>query len=536
MNRFAKSISCVLFLSTLFAVGSKAQTINAASCSAADVQAALNSVTTSGTTVKVPAGNCTWASGVKLTTSLSVTVMGASTVATSDSHGNPASFNDNTVITDGFGGPLLNLGTAGNNTSQLVRVSGITIKATSQSTYELSLGSGGQVRIDHCHFIGLNPDARVWSYGVADHNLHDANGNMVANAFQVFTDSQNNGNVAWNSPTQFGTANFFFIENNTFNDGFGNDCNEGGRYVARYNTFHGTLQNGATLQFHATGAVQTPPWRGCRAWEIYNNWVTSTYSGGAFAFSQNFSGTGVQYNNTVTGQNHDLFILNDRDQKQTNYTQVAPPLGWGYCGTYQTGVGSPWDGNANLNGSNGSPCIDQPGRGQGDMLQGFFPSVCDLTAGLCALSNFLGSWPHQYLEPIYLWNDTWTCPGCSSSPSQISISSPENNIVMNRDVYADTGASCAQNATTCSSGVGVGTLAQRPSNCTAGPGGTYYTSPTGSYGVGWWATDQNTLYACSSTNNWTAIYTPYTYPHPLAQGTGTSSNVAPPSNLTAVVQ
>ncbi len=82
-----------------------------------------------------------------------------------------------------------------------------------------------------------------------------------------------------------------------------------------------------------------------------------------------------------------------------------------------------------------------------------------------------------------------------------------------------------------SAGVGCGTLANRPATCTIG--------------VGYWATSQGncsnldgytgagatkiegTLYRCSSTNTWTAYYTPYTYPHPLR--TEVSDVVAPAS-------
>ena len=46
----------------------------------------------------------------------------------------------------------------------------------------------------------------------------------------------------------------------------------------------------------------------------------------------------------------------------------------------------------------------------------------------------------------------------------------------------------------------VGLLADRPATCTTG--------------VGYWATDTETLYTATSTNTWGTYYTPYTYPHP----------------------
>ena len=36
-----------------------------------------------------------------------------------------------------------------------------------------------------------------------------------------------------------------------------------------------------------------------------------------------------------------------------------------------------------------------------------------------------------------------------------------------------------------------------------------------------------TLYKCTSTNTWTAYYTPYTYPHPLISGTDTTPPAVP---------
>ena len=52
------------------------------------------------------------------------------------------------------------------------------------------------------------------------------------------------------------------------------------------------------------------------------------------------------------------------------------------------------------------------------------------------------------------------------------------------------------------SGVGVGPLSVRPASCVT-------------EGVGYWATDVNTLYRWSKTKGWQEFYKPYAYPHPL---------------------
>jgi len=50
-------------------------------------------------------------------------------------------------------------------------------------------------------------------------------------------------------------------------------------------------------------------------------------------------------------------------------------------------------------------------------------------------------------------------------------------------------------------GMGVGLLSARPATCTTG--------------VGYWATDTQTLYRATATNTWEVYYRPYSYPHPL---------------------
>lgn len=112
----------------------------------------------------------------------------------------------------------------------------------------------------------------------------------------------------------------------------------------------------------------------------------------------------------------------------------------------------------------------------------------------------VGRGQNQILYPAYVWTNGGT-------PLQLNTTGcapPEANMVLlNRDVYqASTGTSLPQ---TC-------------------------TPP-----AGFWNTSTTTLYQCTSTNTWTAYYTPYTYPHPLTQGApvggGGSTSLNPPSGL-----
>ena len=105
----------------------------------------------------------------------------------------------------------------------------------------------------------------------------------------------------------------------------------------------------------------------------------------------------------------------------------------------------------------------------------------------------------------------------------------QNHEQANRDYYnavgnAQTSPTAPFNGTT---GMGFGTLANRPSTCTtngAEAGG----------GVGYFATDQGaqgTLYRCSATNTWTQQYVPYQYPHPMISGGGGGTSLTAPTNL-----
>ena len=525
MARIVKWVLFGLLLGPLFGATMHAATRTAASCNASDVQTAMNAAQ-SGDTVAIPAGTCTWTTSVSWTAPANVILQGAGSQSMTGG-------GDITVIIDNVShspsdNPTLQVTTGTSSTT--FRMSGITFESngSSSASYGGSVrifGNSALVRVDHSH-LDLTADGKQMTvsgcvYGVMDHSIVDLSAGSTNNGIFLDQgscggDSLGVGNGQWNEATTLGSANYFYFENDIFNGGtqgssevvpFVNDCSGGGRFVFRYNTI-----NGLTVQGHGTGHSNNPPDRGCRAYEIYGN----TFTGGSVAWPvfnafYNTGGTGVIWGNTATGY-YQYFITGHINRaSDSTYTQSAPPNGWGYCSSSSIGgVPGPSNWDHNTSGQNGYACLDQIGRGAGDLLQGLFPNVCDASSLDCTNGIYTGRWPNQALEPVYEWSDTWnTVPGWPSS----FWNEYDAQAQQNRDYYLN---NAGFNGT---AGVGSGLLAARPSTCTP-------------Y-VAYWATDTNTLYQCSARNTWTAHYTPYTYPHPLVQGGGPPG---PPTNLQAIPQ
>jgi hypothetical protein len=546
----------VLTLAMLLSVYAKAQVINAASCSATDVQTAFSAVVAATTTVNIPAcaGGTAWTTGVTLTIpsgSTTLSVLGSGSLTTTGG-------GDQTVIVDNWASntSLLIITDNASSTSKF-RLAGITFEGGTGSVkyngfVQLSSNSAN-VRFDHSHYdpATYNPGqpsaGTRWigcTYGVYDHNIWDAPAGSVNNAVQAynsggcFGDSLGTGDQSWANATNLGSSSFLFLENNVFNSGAANDCTNGGRYVFRFNTFNSTGP-APSVQTHPTGGAGRI--RGCRAWEVYQNQfdaVAGHYVNAAVWIS---SGTGVVWGNTIpssatgggTGYHNFIELLAMR-QDNSSYTQTATPNGWGYCGTAFNGTGSKWDQNSNT--STGYACLDQPGRGIGDLLTGGFTAdgsgsnnVTNNATG-CVSSASCG-YPRQTLEPIYEWTDNYSL--VPSNPSVFVSLQGTGAFTNNTDYYAWCSASSQSGCTsfTGATGVGSGVLASRPSTCTTG--------------VAYWATDQGNwnnsgsggqgeLFKCTATNTWTLSYTPYTYPHPLTGGGATGP--ASPNSLQAVVQ
>lgn len=163
-------------------------------------------------------------------------------------------------------------------------------------------------------------------------------------------------------------------------------------------------------------------------------------------------------------------------------------------------------------------CIDQPSRSGGTYISGSTPSP---TGGVS-----------QSLDPSYEWDDSGATPGHGN------VTSDSAKMIANRDWYTDNsnGTPHAQTSPTSpfngTSGVGFGTLANRPTTCTTSVG--YWATDQGSWNQSGTGFGQGEFFVCTSANTWTLDYTPYTYPHPLTQNQSTSAVPAAPANLQAV--
>lgn len=374
------------------------------------------------------------------------------------------------------------------------------------------------------------------------------------------------------------------------------DCDEptpggnagGCRAAIRFNSYPSL--NGSIGYFHGTDTTQRT--RGGYQMEIYGNTATCTNSsqGCSQAIMDFRSGTGFIFGNIVDADSGSwLGSLVDVDT-QRRYRDISTE--WGECngatpydtndgGTDPTGtftgitgattlIDSAVDWTTNEWVDPGSPYelsdVTQGGSAMnalpmeiasntvdtatpyniegwswdsGDSFQLLHPSVCVDQPGRTLSIYYSGTTPSpvspadETLTPIYEWDDTGT------KPNQGNFGSTTQSLIANRDWYTDNsnGASKAQTSPTSpfngSGGVGFGTLANRPTACTAGVG--YFATDEGNWNQSGNGFGQGEMYICTATNTWTEEYEPYTYPHPLDGGDSTSdgSHPAPPTNLVA---
>jgi hypothetical protein len=263
-----------------------ANIIQAASCSRADVQAAINSAQ-DGDTVLVPAGECTWNSEVSIQNK-TITLIGAG----SDAGGTK-------IIYGGSNHGLLDID-AENKTGKM-EVTGFWFYGGDSDYWSgTAISFGGpkgwkNLRIHHNVFENNKQWTMVGyagSHGLIDNNTFKGEAHGI-----VFWGDDTED---WETPLYLGTADFFFVEDNLFDwdDWYGvtgaacMDMNSGGRVVFRHNTIKYGFWETHDKARHGTAAS-------ANAYEIYNNsfWTNTTKWKGLDISA----GTGVVWGNNFIG-------------------------------------------------------------------------------------------------------------------------------------------------------------------------------------------------------------------------------------------
>ena len=483
-----------------------------AGASVSDVQSALNSAS-DGATINFAAGSYTWSSLIHPIDGKGVSLIGAGARLS--------------VVNIAGGGIDLE----GSTVDKQYRISGFTftgVPGGSAVIWIVPLGGYtlSNMRVDHNTFDSLDPGSRHGAlailFGAAASTptgtttaLVDHNTFSGANEFMgVKVLGPGAAGAAPSSPK--GTANNIFVEDNIVN--FTSDIGAGAGFIDCWNSGSVVLRHNTVVN-SIIGAHDADHGGGCLSFEVYNNTLTATsgnmWPGGTRLIHHQGSGEEIIFNNSFTAVG----------KKSGDAMAVTDYRG---CPNSQTGTAlAECDGTQSIDGNRspagthyGYPCWRQPGR---------------MNAGSRTSTGQPGS-----LSPLYEWNNYWSDTnaqvvfnvgnpwGCTGPPT------PLTHIVQNRDYYdavsasAQTSPTSPYNGTT---GMGFGTLANRPATCTTNA------LETGG-GVGYFATDQGaqgTLYRCSATNTWTVQYQPYTYPHPLqgtvASGGRTTSKPNPPKGL-----
>jgi hypothetical protein len=410
------------------------------------------------------------------------------------------------------------------------------------------------------------------------------------------------GDGSWADGPHFGSNQFIFIEDNTINNqGTQNagtiDATPGGRYVQRYNVLNGvllaaghgteTVQRGVRAReeygniIYPSSNANAGGWGGVlRSGTLltYNNaWITNTPSlvggktievfrafwlyppWGAADGANGWDINDTEGNGTyVAGHNPHVFASGTHTGSSgattlTDSTKNWTPNQWVNYTVTDTTINRPGAILSNtsntityyLYNDQGAPLkfntgdsyqihklllpLDGVGRGKCDpvtRVSGTWTNPVNSTTSTVA-------WPHNQLEPCYSWDSY------NGQPVKIGVSNGQmGTVTENRDFYNFN--STWKPGSPLTTGIAVGTLANRPAQCTPGKDITGVTSNPP--GVAYWATDtgpsnQNgqvsgTLYVCTATNTWTQYYQPFQYPHPLVSGSQASPSA--PSNLRVV--
>jgi hypothetical protein len=435
-------------------------------------------------------------------------------------------------------------------------------------------------------------------FGVIDHCTTTGGYLTFANiSLSSYLGVGGNGDNSYAQPDSFGTANAVYLENNNLYNAMEITDTEfppaggavgGGRQVGRFNHINSVGGSWAGFAGHGLDTDGRP--QGVRQIEAYGNSISCSGGGCNTAVASYRGGTGLVFGNSLTANYSSTGGYFNSIANITVYRTVYATGAWGACGgsspydtndgvVYYSGTvsngngltmsdssknwsvnqlipaGAPFSvydvtqgfwaeivGNTNNTITIQSP-ISESGWGginTGDSYQILRATVCADQGGRGVGRYVSGSTPSssgplaQKLDPIYEFDNP-----ISGSLNQGHVTTNTGRTIENRDWYTDEGSGQQTSPTAPfngSKGVGWGSLANRPSSCTAGVG--YWASDQGSWNTSSNSFGQGTLYKCTSTNTWSSAYTPYTYPHPLITGNSSTASGPPnpPVNLTATTQ
>jgi hypothetical protein len=428
--------------------------------SRANVQFTHDTLAVDGDTIVLPVGTFSWTAGV--TISKAITLIGQTTTDPLHRTANDQTIILDHVVRTG-GVPILLFQTASaKRLSGITLRPGPILHLNYNGAVKL-LGNSASVRVDHCHFDNLQYQAEMIRvggqvYGVLDHNVMSSNsGNQLAVTIYNGGTSTIFGDDAWAAPANYGGGNFIFIEDNSISNfaGGSTDDFDGGRWVFRHNHVYDSL-----MQTHGTECCRD---RGGRAHEIYNNdfhfatllcCTGGLRSGSLLSHDNTFDG--VKPNNGIKMADYRAFVkfhagpwggatgdnvwdsndptlfasgsvsngtINFLTDASRNWTPnqwlqfTAKRVSDGNMSAISSSISNTLNMVTYVDGLNVTPtwttgdqyqihkvlvAMDQPCRGQGDLIQGD-PPVNTATG--------TASWPRNALEPCYSWNDIYTPNG-----------------------------------------------------------------------------------------------------------------------------
>ena len=356
MNRLQYVFVSFALLLFLAPIAKAQEAYTAKSCSYADVHAVINGPThtaVNGDTINIPAGSCTWTTGITAPSGVGIAILGNGTPNSTPGTQTPSSScASNTVITWAIS-PLAMLRISPSATSPTTRISCIkfpTSGTNNPSAYpiqvmgtcnssgcpnlrvdNLTIPTGAMCDVADSSFVGV-----AGVFGVADHNnvgdtFPDCNGvDLINIAYPSWQGVGSYGDQSWSAADSFGRAQQFYLENNTFNYAFGTDTDTslgtggGGRFTCRFNTFNGVSTASACTN-HGSETTGRP--RGGRQMEAYQNTLNCTNSSqGCNGFGMR-SGVGIIWGNTFTGRGGGWFSYYAAVATQRRYR----PTSWGLC-------------------------------------------------------------------------------------------------------------------------------------------------------------------------------------------------------------